>query len=112
MRSALFLMSVLILFLVACPPCALHAKMPEVKAMKEEGPVEIEADHLTYEREQQRYEAHGQVEVKRGDWSLKADHAQLSQGTKDLVAWGNVVLREGENVSGIEVAAQIRFQRA
>ena len=44
------------------------------------------------------YEAHGQVEVTRGDFSLKADHARLNMATKDLVAWGNVLLREGEDV--------------
>jgi LPS-assembly protein len=66
--------------------------------MKAEGPVDIEADDLTYEKETQTYEAHGQVEVSRGDLSLKADHAQLNMATKEMVAWGNVLLREGEDV--------------
>jgi len=65
---------------------------------KGEGPVDIEADELIYERETQLYQAHGQVEVYRGNFSLKADHAQLNMETKDLVAWGNVLLREGEDV--------------
>ena len=39
-----------------------------------------------------------QVEVKRGDLFLKADHARLNTATKDLAAWGNVLLREGEDV--------------
>ncbi len=62
------------------------------------GPVEIEADELSFEKEEQRYEGHGQVEITRGDLSLKADHARLSMATKDVMAWGNVVLREGEDV--------------
>ena len=75
-----------------------QAKMPEVKVSKGEGPVEIEADHLVYEQAEQTYQAHGHVEVVRGDLSLKADHAQLNSATKELMAWGNVVLREGEDV--------------
>src|SRR4030042_5158299 len=74
------------------------AKVGEMGVAKEEGPVDIEADELTYERETQLYHAHGQVEVYRGDLSLKADHAQLTMETKELVAWGNVLLREGEDV--------------
>ena len=72
--------------------------MVEVKVEEKEGPVDIEADQLIYERDQQLYQAHGQVEVTRGNLSLKADHAQLNMATKELVAWGNVVLREGEDV--------------
>jgi LPS-assembly protein len=69
-----------------------------LKGMKEEELVDIEADELTYDRETQIYEAHGEVEVNRGDFFLKADHAQLNNATKALVAWGNVLLREGEDV--------------
>jgi LPS-assembly protein len=75
-----------------------HAKVSEVKVEKGDGPVDIEADHLIYERETQTYQAHGHVVVVRGDLSLKADHAQLKMATKDLMAWGNVLLREGEDV--------------
>jgi LPS-assembly protein len=71
--------------------------MTELK-VEEGGPVDIEADQLIYDREQQLYHAHGQVEVIRGDLSLKAEHAQLNMATKELVAWGNVLLREGEDV--------------
>ena len=38
------------------------------------------------------------MEITRGDLSLKADHVRLSMATKDMMAWGNVVLREGEDV--------------
>lgn len=63
-----------------------------------EGPVEIEADQLIYDRDQQLYQAHGGVEIRRGALSLKADHAHLSMETKEMTAWGSVVLREGEDV--------------
>src|SRR4030067_1665905 len=66
--------------------------------MEGEEAVDIEADELIYEQESKLYHAHGQVEVTRGDFSLKADHVQLHMATKDLTAWGNVTLREGEDV--------------
>jgi LPS-assembly protein len=69
-----------------------------MRVTKEEGPVEIEADELIYDRETQIYQAHGRVEVTRGNLSLKADHAQLNMATKDVTAWGNVLLREEEDV--------------
>ncbi len=73
-------------------------KIAEMKVDRGEGPVEIEADELSYDRDRQIYEAHGRVEVRRGTLFLKADHAQLQMATKDLVAWGHIVLREGEDV--------------
>jgi LPS-assembly protein len=92
------LSSFFLLFIVICSSPA-HGKITEPsvpKEMKAEGPVEIEADELSYEAD--IYEAHGQVEVNRGDLSLKADHSRLNMATKDLMAWGNVLLREGEDV--------------
>jgi LPS-assembly protein len=99
----LILGSFLVLFFLS-PPHAPYAKTAdgkitkEVKMTKEEGPVDIEADNLIYEKDTERYEAHGKVQVTRGDFSLRADHAQLHKATKELVAWGNVLVREGEDV--------------
>jgi LPS-assembly protein len=86
----------LFFIIVYSPP--VHPMVGEVGVKKGEGPVDIEADELTFEKETQTYEAHGQVEVSREDLSLKADHARLNMATKELVAWGNVLLREGEDV--------------
>jgi len=98
MRYPWFILgSFIIFFIVTHSPPAL-AKIAEISEIKREGPVDIEADELTYDRERQLYEAHGEAEVSRGDLSLKADHAQLNMATKELVAWGNVLLREGEDV--------------
>ena len=93
-----FALSSLFILFLAYHPCTTHAKVTDVKVTKEQGPVDIEADHLTYDRDEELYRAHGNVEVARGDFSLKADHAQLKMTTKEMVAWGNVVLKEGENV--------------
>jgi LPS-assembly protein len=96
----LILSSFFLLFIViySPPTNAKEEEMILTKGMKGEGPVDIEADELSYDREMQFYEAHGQVEVYRGDMFLKADHVRMNMGTKDLVAWGNVLLREGEDV--------------
>ena len=93
----LILISLSILFTLFYPFFS-EGKITDAKVEKGEGPVDIEADELTYEREKQIYEAHGRVEVKRGDLFLKADHAQMNMANKELVAWGNVLLREGEDV--------------
>jgi LPS-assembly protein len=98
MRYFRFMMSSIFVIGIVFFPSFLRAKMPEVKMTKGEGPVDIEADQLIYDKEAQIYQAHGNVNVIRGDLSLKADHAQLHMATKDLVAWGNVLLREGEDV--------------
>jgi LPS-assembly protein len=98
MRYRWFILNALFILLTLYHPPVSDGKITDVKAEKGEGPVEIEADELFYERDRQIYEAHGRVEVIRGDLLLKGDHAQLNMTTKDLVAWGNVVLREGEDV--------------
>ncbi len=98
MRSHPFTLGFFFLLFIVTSSSPAHAKVGELSVTQGEGPVDIEADELTYERETQTYEAHGQVEVSRGDLSLKADHARLDMATKELVAWGSVLLREGEDV--------------
>jgi len=101
MKYHSLVLSFFFLLLISVYPFAANSKGGEVsitKEMKEEGPVDIEADELIYNREAQVYEANGKVEVNRGNLSLKADHAQMNMATKELVAWGNVLLSEGEDV--------------
>jgi LPS-assembly protein len=93
-----FMLSFFFLLFIGFYSIPTHAQIGDMSRMKAEGPVDIEADELTYDRETQIFEAHGQVEVYRGDLSLKGDHVQLNMATKNLVAWGNVLLREGEDV--------------
>jgi LPS-assembly protein len=84
-------------------PCSSGAqaedvKIADVKVTQGEGPVEIEADELFYDHDERLYEAHGRVEMVRGDMTLKADHARLNMATQEMSAWGNVTLTEGEDV--------------
>ena len=55
-------------------------KCPDITTIKEEGPIEIEAERLSYDKDEQIFQAHGNVEVVRGDFSLKAEHARLNSG--------------------------------
>ena len=101
----------LILFVVFPLHIAHSEKMPGLKILKGEGSVDIEADHLVYEKDTQTYHADGEVEVKRDGLFLKSDHARLNLATKDVTAWGNVILREGEDVvecERLEVNLQTR----
>jgi LPS-assembly protein len=98
MKCNRFILSSLFLLFIVVYSIPTHAQIRGVSTIKAEGPMDIEADELTYDREAQTFEAHGQVEVNRGDLSLKADHVQMNMATKALVAWGNVLLREGEDV--------------
>jgi LPS-assembly protein len=98
MRYPRFIHSSLFILFIIYHPLATHAKVADMKITKEEGSVDIEADQLFYERDAQLYHAHGGVEVARGNLFLKSDHARLNMATKELEAWGNVLLREGEDV--------------
>ena len=98
MKYQRFMMSSIFILFIVFSPFALHGKTPEVKMTKEEGPIDIEADQLIYEKDAQLYQAHGNVDLVRGNLSLKADHAQLNMVTKELMAWGNILLREGEDI--------------
>ncbi|HUL21717.1 MAG TPA: LPS assembly protein LptD [Thermodesulfobacteriota bacterium] len=98
MRSHPFILGFFFLLSIVTSSSPALAKIGEMSVTRGEGPVDIEADELTFERETQTYEAHGQVEVNRGDFSLKADHVRLNMATKEMIAWGNVLLREGEDV--------------
>ena len=112
MRYHWFILSSFFVFFVFTYPHPIYGVVGE--ATRAEGPVDIEADELTYDRETQTYEGHGLVEVNRGDLSLKADHARVNMATKDLVAWGNVLLREGEDViqcQRLEVNLETRLGR-
>ena len=70
-----------------CPsfPHSSDAKIPQVKITVEaEGPMEIEADQLTYDREKELYDARGGVEITRGTLSVRADYAQLNMATREM----------------------------
>lgn len=72
--------------------------MQKADLINGETPVEIEAEYLIFDREKGIYQAHGKVEVTRGEFFLKADHAQLNVKTKEVIAWDNVVMGEKEDL--------------
>ncbi|MFB3886696.1 MAG: LPS-assembly protein LptD [Thermodesulfobacteriota bacterium] len=98
MRHPRLITGSLLILLILFSPSVFDANAAETKPTTREEPVDIEADQLLYDKDAQLYEAHSHVEVIRGNISLRADHAQLNMTTKELVAWGNVLLKEGEDV--------------
>jgi len=60
-------------------------------------PITIEADMLSYDRENSIYTAEGDVQITRGTSVLTADLVRLNAITKEAVAEGNVVYYDGEN---------------
>jgi len=60
-------------------------------------PISIEADMLSYDRENSVYTAEGDVAIIRGAAVLTADLVRLNAVTKEALAEGNVVYYDGEN---------------
>ncbi len=77
---------------------ALELNLERADLIKGEAPIEIEAERLIFDRDTGIYQAHGKVEVTREEFFLKADHMQLNMTTKDVIAWGNVVMGEMEDL--------------
>lgn len=63
-----------------------------------EEPVELTADALDYDAEQELYVARGDVELRQGERTLRADWLAFNRRTGIGVANGNVELREGDEV--------------
>jgi LPS-assembly protein len=114
MNYSRFILNVILILCAVSFPIVIQAKIADLKIAKEEGPVDIEADQLIYDRETQLYQAHGRVKVIRGNFSLKADHGYLNMMTNEMTAWGNVLLREGEDVvecERLEINLETRLGR-
>ncbi len=60
--------------------------------------VDISAYFLEQDREQNIYIAKGSVELKEGTRTLNADYVTYNTLTQDILAEGNVILREGEDI--------------
>jgi LPS-assembly protein len=63
-----------------------------------EDPIELTADALDYDAKQELYVASGNVELRQGARTLRADWIQFNRVTGIGVANGNVELREGDEV--------------
>lgn len=61
------------------------------------GPVELEAQQLSYDEQSGRYRATGQVSLKRGELHLRCDELWWERETGDVEAVGNVVLDGGRD---------------
>ncbi len=65
---------------------------------KGEGPIQMEADRLTYDRKGDFITLEGEVRIIQKGISLRADKVIFYTETKDVVAEGGVILKEGEDV--------------
>ena len=61
-------------------------------------PIRIQADLITYDRENGEYIAEGKVEILQGDTKLNADRVVLNEESRKAEATGNVVLVKGDDV--------------
>ena len=76
------------------------------------GPVNIEADSLSYDSGSETYRAEGNVIVVFAGGSLKADRVSLNKATGRVLAEGNVVLESGKDVlQGESVSFDIATKR-
>ena len=64
---------------------------------KVKGPIKIQADKLTYNRNSNTYTALGNVVIKSKDSVLRADKMVLNNSTKDVEATGHVRFTDGED---------------
>jgi LPS-assembly protein len=60
-------------------------------------PVEISADSVEHNRENNTFTARGNVDLKEGTQSLTADYVLYNGNTKDVLAEGNVIFNEEED---------------
>lgn len=83
----------LLLFLVAMLFSAFGAAAQETSQESSKGPVEIEADTLTYDRQTDSYSAAGNVIIKFSGMTLTADFASFQPAANNAVAEGHVVMK-------------------
>lgn len=78
-------------FLLAHGLAALEREIPK-------GPVNIEADSISYDSNQDVYIAEGNVDITFAGGYLKADSVQFNKTTKDALAEGNVAIKSENDV--------------
>ena len=82
--------------LVLLLPSALHAQVG--RPSRPTGPVDITADELNYNKEQNIYTAQGNVDLKEGTRRLNADFVLFNDTTKDAFAEGHVIFQDQGDV--------------
>ncbi|MBW2039389.1 MAG: LPS-assembly protein LptD [Deltaproteobacteria bacterium] len=86
---------ILIIFSFSLVPQKTIGFEPRFRA---EGPIQMEADRLTYDQKGGFISMEGEVEIVHKGASVRADKVIFYTETKDVVAEGRVVLKEGEDV--------------
>ncbi len=97
-------------FLLSIPCCLMiiiavnnvHAgvkyKTPFSGALTNTSPIEATADDLNYDKKTGEITAKGHVVIKKGNVSLKAQYVRVNADTGEAMAYGDVVLQEGDSV--------------
>ncbi len=85
------LLTVMLVFASACPVFGREQKPAQ-------GPVDIEADSLHYDREDDTYQARGRVVITFAEGRLQADSIVLNRRTNKVMAEGRVILRTEDDV--------------
>ena len=86
------MISCLILLFVCCSAGSLVFAADYSQLGAGDIPVHLEADALSYDRNQDLYHAHGNVTLTQGDFSVTGDSLQWNQGSGELQAEGDVKL--------------------
>jgi lipopolysaccharide assembly outer membrane protein LptD (OstA) len=83
------------LLLCAGAPATGTAQIPETPFSDDEGPYQLTAESIEYERARELYVARGDVTIRQADRSLRADWMAFSDVTQRGVASGNVIFVDG-----------------
>ncbi|MBN1381499.1 MAG: LPS-assembly protein LptD [Deltaproteobacteria bacterium] len=90
-RCSMTLLAVLILFFSSA-----YSSLWAQESIK--GPVDIEADSMTYDQVRDEYHAEGKVLITFSGGTLKADSVRFNKSTNTAVAEGHVILKSGDDV--------------
>jgi LPS-assembly protein len=91
-----FIKTIIFIFIISAPLSA-FGKQQDFKSSFTT-PVDISAYFLEQDRDQNTYIAKGKVELKEGTRLLNADYVTYNTSTQEILAEGNVILREGDDV--------------
>jgi len=88
---------VIIFILIIAAPLSVFGKQQDFKSAFT-APIDISAYFLEQDKDQNIYTAKGKVELREGTRLLNADYVTYNTNTQEILAEGNVVLREGEDI--------------
>jgi LPS-assembly protein len=96
-----------------CPPLVNGGDLSE-RFFREDEPVEIDADFISYDRDKDTYTAEGNVAAVQGELTLKADRLTLDMVSGVGLASGNVEVfdEEGDSIKGETIEVNLRDETA